>query len=316
MAWIHGQSGVEKNLIRNCPSGINSFDDIKPSLTNYKNDLEQKRKIFYEKLPELIQTEKVKLEELNKNRTNVEIYWNEQLNNIKKSLENNKWKIWKYIKIFVIKYFSKPKAIKRAEVSYNSQKNFIYRLEHEPNTVFAKEQYALINNINHLERKIKSPEYSGAYGELQCLNELKKLDDGFHIFCNVEVNLRDYISYRKERNLKSAQMDLVVVGPTGIFVIEVKNWGMGFQHSGLSPYEQVDRAGLVLWVYLKQHSFFLKPRITKVLVSIQNNFQYNPNYRSVLVRDVYRIRQFVNNNSSVLSDSEIRKVVSLLGYRI
>ena len=314
MAQIYGRPGVENNLLNNCPPEINSFDDIKPTTVKYINDLEQKRKTFFEKLPELIQKEKDKLVELQKNRIDIEVYWNEKINSIKKSLELKKWQIWKYVDIFFKEYVSKPKAIKNAENNIEIQKNFINKLEHRPETVFAKEQSVLINNINLLERNINSPDYSGAYGEIQVCNELKKLDNNYHIFCDVKVTLGDYIRYHNVRNLKTAQMDFVVVGPTGIFIIEVKNRGIDYlkQHYGLSPYEQVDRASLVLWVYLKQHSFFFKPRITKVLVSIQHNLEYNSYYKSVLVKDVNNIRQFICKNFNVLSDSEIRKVVSLL----
>ena len=314
MAFIYGRSGVEKNLIQNCPTEINDFGDIKPSLVRYTDNLEKNRKIFFEKLPDMIQKEKEKLVELQEDRVNIEVFWNEKINNIKKSLEQKKWQIWKYLDIFFKEYFSKPKAIKNAENNIEIQKKIISDLEQRPDTVFAKEQSVLINDINQLERNIKSPDYSGAYGEIQVLNELKKLDDNYHIFCDVNKTLRDYVRYRNVRNLKSAQMDFVVVGPTGIFVIEVKNWGEDYlkQHYGLNPHEQVDRAGLVLWIYLKEHSFFFKPRITKVLVSIQHNLQYNSYYKSVFVKDINNIKYFIQNNINILSDSEIRKVVTLL----
>ena len=92
MAHVYGQSGTEKILVQNCPPEIRCFDDIKPLCAKYKNDLEQVKKTFFEKLPNVIQKGKEKLEELKNNRNTIEVYWDEKINNIRKSLENNKWK--------------------------------------------------------------------------------------------------------------------------------------------------------------------------------------------------------------------------------
>ena len=255
-----------------------------------------------------------KLEELKNNRNTIEVYWDEKINNVRGSLENNKWKIWKYIDLAVKKHVSKPKAIRNAENNIEQQKNIIYKLENEPLTIFERGQYALINSISHLERIISSPHYSGAYGELKVLKELSKLDNSFHILCDVKRDLGKYVSYHRVWDLKTAQMDFVVVGPTGIFITEVKNWSSNYinAHDGLNPYEQVDRHGRVLWIYLKQHTFSYKPRITKLLIPIQGNLHYNPNYKSVLIRNVSGLNQFIYNNSNTLSGSRINKIVSLL----
>lgn len=106
-----------------------------------------------------------------------------------------------------------------------------------------------------------------------------------------------------------------MVGPTGIFLIEVKNWSDEYlrNYRGISPHEQLDGANLVLWIYLKNHSFFYKPKITKVIVPIQHNIKYNQYYKSVLIRDVTNLQRFIENNDrNNLSESRIRKIVSIL----
>lgn len=314
MAQIYKQSGAEKVLLQQCPSNISCFDEIKPLFVKYKNDLEQAEKTFFEKLPNMTQKGEEKLEELKNYRNTIEIYWDEKIGNIRKSLENNKWKIWKYIDLAVKKHISKPKAIRAAEYNIEQQKNIIYKLENHPETIFESEQYGLINGIAHLDRIISSSDYSGAYGEVKVLKELSKLDDSYHVVCDANVSLRDYVRYRGTRNLKTAQMDFVVVGSTGVYVIEVKNWSSNQvnHHSGISPHEQVDRAGLALWIYLKDHSFFFKPMVTKLLVPIQHNLSYNPYYKSVLIRDPHNLTRFIVENNNTLKESKINKVVSLL----
>ena len=54
--------------------------------------------------------------------------------------------------------------------------------------------------------------FSGAYGEHKALSKLKKeLSDDFHIYVNVKVH-------------EKMESDMVIVGPTGVFDVEVKNY--------------------------------------------------------------------------------------------
>jgi len=314
MAVIYGQPGAEIQLLRECPPGINSFADIKPQLDTYKDNLEKKRTDFFESLPEMVTTRKQELNKLKEERENVETQWDAKLENISKSIEENRWMIWKYIELYFKKNFSKPKDIRLAESKIEHKKTVIDRLENEPETVFSKEHDGLITNIDRLECIMRYPEYWGAFGELKVLDELKKLNENYHVLCDVNVRIKDFVRYHGQRNLRSAQMDFVVVGPTGIYVIEVKNWSsnqVNF-HKGLNPYEQVDRAGMVLWIYLKQRSFFYKPRVTNLLVPVQGNLGYNSSYRSVLIRNPNNLIKFINENNNILNEKRVFKVVKIL----
>ena len=56
--------------------------------------------------------------------------------------------------------------------------------------------------------------------------------------CVVNLMLSRAVTYNGQRNLRSAQMEFVVVCPKGVFMIEVKNWSKSYakSHSGFSPY--------------------------------------------------------------------------------
>ena len=332
MAQIYGQSGAEKELLRECPPGIHNFENIKYSLAKLQNKLVQERTTFFEILPKEIHKEKDKLENLKIKGKENEDTWDEKIKQIKKSIKDKKTKIGSehkihllftvpinYVDLFIKNNISKPSAMRKAKKDIEAQNKVIYSLENEPDKVFHGEQKELIGEINQLKTIVKSPDYSGAYGELQVLNELKELNDDFHIFCDVNITLADYVRYRGNRNLKSAQMDFVVVGHTGIFVIEVKNWSSEYLNSynGISPHEQVDRAGLVLYIYFKKHTFLFKPRITKLLVPIRCNMEYDEKYKFVLIQNPSGVRKFIcSDNKTTLSDREINKLVSLLKWRI
>ena len=312
---IYGGSGADRNLLRECSPRIKDFEDIKPTLSNLQNEFEQEKKIFFNKLPKLIDDGKDTLEELNKREEEIEESWNIKIKETKNDINENKWKFWKYFDLLIKDKITKPREIRIAQNEISEQEKVIYNLENNPDNVYANEQDELISEINQLERAFNSPDYSGAYGELRTLKELRKLSDDYYVFCDLKIALKDYKRYHGNRNLKSAQMDFTVVGPTGIFLIEVKNWSDEYlrNNRGISPHEQVDRANLVLWIYLKNHSFLYKPKITKVIVPIQHNIKYNPNYKSVLIRDVTNLQQFIENNDrNNLSESRIRKIVSIL----
>ena len=109
-------------------------------------------------------------------------------------------------------------------------------------------------------------------------------------------------------------MDFIVAGPTGFFIIEVKNWSESYRynHHGLSPYEQLDRAGLVLYIYLKNRFFIYKPPVTKLLVSLKGNFPYKREYRTVLVKQYKGLNSFITRNNKMIKPSKLDKIVKSL----
>ena len=181
--------------------------------------------------------------------------------------------------------------------------------------------------INRIKRWNKTREYNkfvkhkhdpfhaGAKGELKVVEELKKLDNNFHVLCDVKIGLPYWIKYDGRRNLKSAQMDFVVVGPKGVFMIEVKNWSDNYlqnfyKENTLISYEQTERAGKVLWFALKD--MFDDIRVINVLLSVQANIEYNKNYKRILVSNPDEINHFIRNRGDYLHPDDVKKIVSEL----
>ena len=150
---------------------------------------------------------------------------------------------------------------------------------------------------------------TGTRGENSVIEELIKLDDNYHILCGVKLSLSHWVTYNGKKNLKSAQMDIVVVCPKGVFMIEVKNWSNRFanNNNSFSPYEQTERAGRVLWISLQ--GIFRKVRVTNVLLSVKGNLEYNKRYRSVFVTSLDRINYFLTSKQTILSEKEIKNIV-------
>jgi len=166
--------------------------------------------------------------------------------------------------------------------------------------------------INKIKDNIDGVEHAGAKGEILALEKLLELSDDYHIFCGVNKDLGKYITYRRKRNLKSAQMDFVVVSKRGVIVIEVKNWSAKYykNHYGLRPHEQVDRAGRVLWIALKSSWFSPKdPPITSVLLSIQGSILSDPNYGNVVVKNLNDINSYIQNKVEQFSEKEVKRLI-------
>jgi len=170
--------------------------------------------------------------------------------------------------------------------------------------------------INKFENNEDNPLHAGTKGENKVIDELLKLDDNYHILCGVRIELPYFVTYNGQKNLRSAQMDLVAVCPKGVFMIEVKNWSDNYvqNHDKLNPYEQTDRAGRVLWIALQ--NVIKNIRVTNVLLSIQGNISYNEKYRAVFVSSLDRINQFLEKRQDALNQKEIKKLVDNLKHYV
>jgi hypothetical protein len=167
--------------------------------------------------------------------------------------------------------------------------------------------------IKTIEENTDSIEHKGARGEVLALEKLSELSDDYHIFCGVNRKLKNYVTYRRKRNLRTAQMDFVVVSKRGVSVIEVKNWSSHYykNHYGLPPHEQVDRAGRVLWISLKSSWFSPKnPPISSVLLSIQGNINYDNDYGYVVVKNPNNINYYLQNRNEQFSHKEVIRLIN------
>lgn len=165
--------------------------------------------------------------------------------------------------------------------------------------------------MRKIDRGMRDPLRMGAIGEKGVLDRLSVLDDAYHVFCDLRVRLPYTVRYNGQKNLRSAQMDLVVVCPKGVFLIEVKNWSDRYAaNPGWSPHEQTERAGRVLWIALQ--GFIRGVRVTNVLLSMKSNIRHDPDYRSVWVSDPDRIVDFLKSGPDALPEDDLVTIVEAL----
>ena len=154
--------------------------------------------------------------------------------------------------------------------------------------------------------------HAGASGENRAIRVLSRLDNTYSVFCGLTVELQYPITYRGKKNLRSAQMDVVVVGRNGVFLVEVNNWCSAWRGSSkkMSPHEQTDRAGRVLKFMLKRACGSMG--ITTIMLPINNNIGYDSDYRKVFVTSTSRINDFITCMDGHLAGKKMDSIVDIL----
>ncbi|MDQ8015309.1 MAG: nuclease-related domain-containing protein, partial [Flavobacterium nitrogenifigens] len=93
----------------------------------------------------------------------------------------------------------------------------------------------------------------GAIGEQKVVKTLGALNDDYFLINDFDVSFSKAIYNRHENDyIKSVQIDHVLVGPSGIFLIETKNWSeKSIENLNLrSPVQQIKRTSFALFYLL------------------------------------------------------------------
>lgn len=206
-----------------------------------------------------------------------------------------------------------PKEVQNIDDIPQMHKKFKAKLDEPVSGIFTPiRKWNRKRQVNKFEKNKNNAFHAGARGEISVIDKLAQLNDNYHVLCGVRIELPYWVSYNGKKNLRSAQMDFVVVCRKGVFMIEVKNWSDNsvHNHNMMNPYEQTERVGRVLWIFLQ--SWRSKPRVTNVLLSIQGNIEYNQQYRAVFVSSLDKIKWFLEKRDDILSEKDTKKIVNKL----
>ena len=147
--------------------------------------------------------------------------------------------------------------------------------------------------------------YVESSDELKTIDVLSKLSDDYHILCGVHIELSNNITYNGKKDLKSAQMDFIVISKRGVILLGVKN-------EIIPPHEQVDRAARVLMNSLKSWRNPKNPKVQSVALSVKGNISDDPKFKSVTVSNLDEINSFLENRPEEFSQQEIKRIVGRL----
>jgi len=317
MALIYGSPAAESDLLNQAPESVEKIEDVEIIHDQLKEKLEKTKKEFFDKVPEQIAKEEKILERIHDHETETHQKYEEKIKALQEKKSQGGFSIISSpVKISFLKNVSKRREIKKIKRIEKAQQNHLTEWKNHPIRIFNREKNDQINEYNEFSALKKSNVLKGAKGENQVLDKLSELSDDYHILCGITAKLSHYVRYNGRRNLRSAQIDFIVVSKKGIILIEVKNWSDKFYRDTkkISPHEQADRAARVLWISINSHWgwFGKSPRVTSVVLSIQGNMRYDPRYKYVMVSDLEQINYFIQNRKEQLSDKDVTKLVHML----
>jgi hypothetical protein len=167
--------------------------------------------------------------------------------------------------------------------------------------------------------------FLGAIGEQKAVDELRNLPDSYFVI-NDFVKDFDPPKYDKRsgQSIERIQADHIVVGPSGVFLIETKNWSKNsIENRELhSPVEQIERTNYALFSYLNnavkygnntsfKHNWGLgKISIRSIILMI--NSKPNQEFQFVKILSLKEIYSYITFFKSTFSNKQVRELVKFL----
>jgi len=165
----------------------------------------------------------------------------------------------------------------------------------------------------------------GALGEQKVVKTLECFSDDYYLINDFSVTFSQAIYNRQENDyIKSVQIDHILVAPSGIFLIETKNWSeKSIKNMSLrSPVEQIKRANYALYhllnsdksnyrLRLEKHHWGDKKTPIKNLIVLTKTkpieeFQY------VKILTTNEIINYLNYFQPIFSTRETKKIAEII----
>lgn len=182
-------------------------------------------------------------------------------------------------------------------------------------------------NNHHLKKKVISQmnkSIYGAIGEQKVVDILQKLSDDYTLINDFNYTFKSPLKKPQEKTLiKTIQIDHILIAPSGIFLIETKNWS---EHSisnieMRSPIQQTNRSGYALYKILN-NSNFLKWSLNKhhwgqKKISIKNIIVFINNkpieeFQGVKILSLSELTNHIKYFSPIYETFETQKITQFL----
>jgi hypothetical protein len=159
----------------------------------------------------------------------------------------------------------------------------------------------------------------GALAEQQVVSLLSQLPDEYHIMNGIDLHRFDPVYWLKPKDrVRYQQIDPVVIGPTGLFLVGTKNWaGSDIELKTADLKRQVRIATHALWAYMKDEYRFYErnPKIRCVIVSLNGT---HPDLRIDKDIDVVtpdRLREYITGQENTLSAMNVERLTHVIPFR-
>lgn len=242
-----------------------------------------------------------------------------------------KMKLWNYKKKIKFKEQNFSTEVKKSISTlvdiYEAKKNRYHFINSQFNDA-VRESYQ--HTLSELERKktiidgLNSFIY-GAYGEQKVVKALEELSDEYFLINDFTVSFSPPIYHKQEDNyIKSVQIDHILVAPSGIFLIETKNWSeKSLANLNLrSPVQQIKRTNFVLFkllnneinnyhLRLDRHHWGEKKIAIRNLIVLTNT-KPKEEFQFVKILTVKELIHYVRYFKPVFSNTETQRIADFL----
>lgn len=184
------------------------------------------------------------------------------------------------------------------------------------------------NEVQQLERKRQvinalTNYIYGAFGEQKVVQTLQALPDDYHLINDFNMTFTQPLYYSYEREyIKSVQIDYVLIGPPGIFLLETKNWSeKSLNNLSLrSPVAQIKRASFALYtvlngksasLFLKDHHWGSKKVVVKNLI-VFTNAKPQEEFQFVKLLHVNNLVNYVTYFKPIYTAQEVNEMANYL----
>lgn len=156
----------------------------------------------------------------------------------------------------------------------------------------------------------------GAQGEEAVISALACLPDEFHVLNDVNLHFHKAIHWKeRDEYIKNCQIDHIVVGPTGVFLLETKNWkSSDIELKSEKLKHQVRRASLALWYFTKDYYFGKKdqPKVFSVVISLNGSTTGRKLGQYIDVISPYQIHHYIAHRDHILSEGAVDKFLKII----
>ncbi len=330
-AEIHGISGSTHQLLKGIPEingkKITTLKEIYQFYGNYENILAEAEKTTRQQLDQRLHElnfEETRLDnfirngitrrtlEVDANLSDLKNKGNESLNIFSKLGYQLRYQVEVSLRSYRIttKFTGESEELKKVRTQKN---NLVSNKEKVINAECRKVSEA----YHYLEQN--KTFLIGAQGEELVIRVLSGLPEGYHILNDINLHFSPAI-YRKATNdhIKSSQIDHIVVGPTGLFLVETKKWkSSDIQLKSEDLLFQVRRSNFALWVFL-QNYYQTKnmPKIRNVIVATQGFESYHKldNYIDVITPD--QLTSYITRREHIFFKDDIENLVSTIPWHV
>ena len=170
--------------------------------------------------------------------------------------------------------------------------------------------------------------FYGAEGEERALQELSKLPDSYTVINDYRLEFSKPIYNRRENDrIYSVQIDHIVIGPTGIYLVETKNWSKDSVESRdlFSPVKQLSRHSFAMFVLLNDavrsggmwRAFsgnWGDRKISPRNIILLMNHKPREEYQHVKILTLREIVRYISYGTPMFSETEVATLSDYILY--